>query len=301
MDIEQYKRTIEKCLPQFKINSVVPIISGWDNFVLEINGEYIFRFPKRPALEPQLQKEIRLLSELAETLSVPVPRFKLFWNQKEEWPRQFVGYRKIGGVPLQKEFIKSPQSFYLAKQLASFLTELHLFPLPKATQLMIPHMTPSQWRQKYVDLYEQVRRRVYPLLEKAEVTETTLLWEDYLADKANFRFKPVLLHGDLSEEHILCDLDRGVITGIIDWGDACIGDPALDFTWLLDYGSSFIREVLVGYRGTIDKTLLKRATFYSRIGSFIEILFGLDTGDEAHLRQGLTYLRSERPKWTKNP
>ena len=105
----------------------------------------------------------------------------------------------------------------------------------------------------------------------------------------------------MNEEHILCDLDRGVIIGIIDWDDACIGDPALNFTWLLDYGSSFIREVLGGYRGNIDRTLLKRATFYSRIGSFTEILFGLDTGDEAHLRQGLTYLRSERPKLNKNP
>ena len=300
MDIEQYKRTIEKCFPQFKINSVVPIISGWDNFVLEINGEYIFRFPKRPALEPQLQKEIHLLSELAETLSVPVPRFELFWNQKEERPRQFVSYRKIDGVPLQKEFIRSSQSFHLAKQLARFLTELHLFHLPKATELMIPHMTPSQWRQKYVDFYYQVRQRIYPLLKKAEITKTTLLWEDYLANEVNFLFKPVLLHGDLSEEHILCDLDRGVITGIIDWGDACIGDPALDFTWLLDYGNSFIREVLDSYRGTTDRTFLKRAIFYSRIGSFIEILFGLDTGDKAHLRQGLASLRSELPTWNKN-
>lgn len=300
MDVEQYKRAIEKCFPQFKINSVVPVLSGWDNFVLEVNGEYIFRFPKRPASEAQLQKEIRLLRALAETLSVPVPRFELFWNQKEERPGQFVGYRKINGVPLQKEFVKSPQSFNLAKQLASFLTELHLFPLHKAAQSMVPHMTPGQWRHKYVDLYDQVQRRVYPLLEKAEVTETTLLWEDYLANKANFRFKPVLLHGDLSEEHILCDLDRGVITGIIDWGDACIGDPALDFTWLLDYGSSFVKEVLGSYKGTIDRTFLQRATFYSRIGSFIKILFGLDTGDEAHLRQGLAYLRSELPTWNKS-
>jgi len=300
MDIEQYKHAIEKFFPQFKINSVVPVYSGWDNFVLEVNDEYIFRFPKRRALEAQLQKEIRLLRELAETLSVPVPRFDLFCNHKEEWPGQFVGYRKIDGTPLKKELIKPSQSSQLAKQLASFLTELHLFPLHRVTQLTLPYITPSQWRHKYVNLYGQVQRRVYLLLEKTEISETTLLWEDYLTDKANFRFKPVLLHGDLSEEHILYDADRGLITGIIDWGDACVGDPALDFTWLLDYGSSFVREVLGNYKGVIDKTFLQRATFYSRIGSFIEILFGLDTNDETHLRQGLTYLKSELPAWTKS-
>jgi hypothetical protein len=36
----------------------------------------------------------------------------------------------------------------------------------------------------------------------------------------------VFIHGDLGAEHVFVDGDR--ITGVIDWGDAAIGDPAID-------------------------------------------------------------------------
>ncbi|MBE2320793.1 phosphotransferase [Solirubrobacter sp. CPCC 204708] len=44
------------------------------------------------------------------------------------------------------------------------------------------------------------------------------------------------IHGDLGAEHVFADGDR--ITGIIDWGDAAIGDPAIDLGRLMrDFGT----------------------------------------------------------------
>ncbi|MDA0174244.1 phosphotransferase [Solirubrobacter taibaiensis] len=44
------------------------------------------------------------------------------------------------------------------------------------------------------------------------------------------------IHGDLGAEHVFADGDR--ITGVIDWGDAAIGDPAIDHGRLLrDFGA----------------------------------------------------------------
>jgi len=44
------------------------------------------------------------------------------------------------------------------------------------------------------------------------------------------------IHGDLGAEHVFVDGDR--ITGVIDWGDAAIGDPAIDHGRLLrDFGA----------------------------------------------------------------
>ena len=247
---------------------------------------------------PQLEREIELLPELAKTISVPFPLFEFVWKAKEELPSVFVGYRKIDGVPLKKDHLKSPREIHLAQQLARFLSELHSFPVQQAARLAIPDANPEQWQQKYINLYRQVKLRIYPMLTADERAKTTLLWENFLKNEANFRFQSVMLHGDLSEEHILCNVDEETLTGIIDWGDACIGDPALDFTWLLDYGNTFIEEVLGSYKGVIDGTFLQRAIFYSRIGSFFEILFGLDTYDNVHIKQGLDYLRLELPGWS---
>ena len=45
-----------------------------------------------------------------------------------------------------------------------------------------------------------------------------------------------LIHGDLGAEHVF--VDDGRISGVIDWGDAAIGDPALDHGRLLrDFGA----------------------------------------------------------------
>ena len=46
--------------------------------------------------------------------------------------------------------------------------------------------------------------------------------------------EPVLVHGDLHLRHLLVGAD-GRATGVIDWGDCCLADPALDLS--LAYGA----------------------------------------------------------------
>ncbi|KAF1734348.1 hypothetical protein CRV24_005886 [Beauveria bassiana] len=45
---------------------------------------------------------------------------------------------------------------------------------------------------------------------------------------AHATYTPVFLHADLKGEHIFVDPDTGRLTGVIDWSDACVGDPAVD-------------------------------------------------------------------------
>ncbi|MFD0593949.1 aminoglycoside phosphotransferase family protein [Catellatospora coxensis] len=40
---------------------------------------------------------------------------------------------------------------------------------------------------------------------------------------------PVLVHGDLHQRHLLLGGD-GRATGVIDWGDVCLADPAVDLS-----------------------------------------------------------------------
>jgi aminoglycoside phosphotransferase (APT) family kinase protein len=39
----------------------------------------------------------------------------------------------------------------------------------------------------------------------------------------------VICHGDLHVRHLLVDRD-GSVTGVIDWGDLCLADPAVDLS-----------------------------------------------------------------------
>jgi aminoglycoside 2''-phosphotransferase len=77
------------------------------------------------------------------------------------------------------------------------------------------------------------------------------------------------LHGDLCADHILFDPKKRVITGIIDWGDSTIGDPAFDFLGIIDdYDKNFAQQVLTNYLGPIDESFLIRAEFYSNLFPF---------------------------------
>ncbi len=60
-NIATYTALIERCFPQLTVHTALPITSGWDSFVLEVNGELIFRFPMREDVVERLKQELRLL------------------------------------------------------------------------------------------------------------------------------------------------------------------------------------------------------------------------------------------------
>jgi aminoglycoside 2''-phosphotransferase len=301
-DLAHFIQTIKTHFPQIQVRTAVPIQEGWGSFVLEVNDELMFRFPRRPEIVPGLRKEIALLPELAEALSVAVPRFEYIWlpeERRESEPflqpvnqvdaQPFVGYHKIPGVPLHAD-IAIPA---LIAHLAAVLGELHAFPVSRAADLGIPGGSAADWREEYRQTYDWVRQLVCPLLSQAEQDKVTAGWEGFLDDAAHFRFRPALIHRDLGAEHILCDPATGRINGLIDWEDTSIGDPAIDFTGLLmDCGADLARQVLASYRGPADETLWARAEFYAWIGPVYEIRFGLESGQTHHLEQGLAELRS---------
>ena len=78
----------------------------------------------------------------------------------------------------------------------------------------------------------------------------------------------VLVHNDLGAEHVLVDPVDGSITGIIDWSDTAVGDPAAEVGRLLrDLGQAHLRAVLdgLGSTGARREALTSRAWWYARL------------------------------------
>src|SRR6266516_4075717 len=89
-------------------------------------------------------------------------------------------------------------------------------------------------------------------------------------------YEPSLVHGDLGSEHVLCAAD-GSVTGVIDWSDARIGDPALDYAWPL-HG--------IGLPIQVDPGLRRHALVWHRLAPWHEVLYGLGR-DSAFVERGL--------------
>jgi aminoglycoside 2''-phosphotransferase len=292
MNTDTYKQIVEACFPRLRVRDVATLSEGWDSVALEINGEYIFRFPKRPDVEPQYAKEALLLAALADNVPAPIPRFEFVWAGGAAYGMRFVGYRKLGGVPLHRGGFAAAQLAELAGRIAAFLSALHCFPAERAEQLLVPGGDAAQWRLRYRELYQQVCEHALPLLGEPTRSRAARLWESFLDADVYFRFRPALIHCDLGADHILCDPSRAALSGVIDWGDAMIGDPALDFVGLLcDCGVEFVEQALAAYQGELDATFRRRMRFYRYAIPFHEILFGVATGIQAHVQQGVASLR----------
>jgi len=291
---ERFHCVIQRCFPDFPVQSISYLAEGWDSTVWEVNGSHVFRFPKRPAIDSGLRKEIRLLPGLAPALSLPIPQFDFVWQGGPEFEGVFVGYPKLPGVQLLPErwaaLLHSKGGTQCQRQLGEFLTRLHRFPLARAVALGIAEGNRESWREQYRAFYETVQRRILPLLDEPAQGNLSRAWREFLDAPANFQFQPALIHCDLSGEHILFDPERGCITGIIDWEDAAIGDPGFDFTGLLDYGPEFVQEVLAAYAGPRDGGMLTRARFYYAIGPCYEVLYGLECNLPRHTAAGLKSL-----------
>ena len=95
---------------------------------------------------------------------------------------------------------------------------------------------------------------------------------------------PRLVHGDLGPEHIRVVDD--VVTGVIDWGDCGVGDPALDLAWTR-YGSGpdFAAALEAAY--SPDDEVLARGVDWHLLGPWHEVLYGLDTDQPAYVESGL--------------
>jgi aminoglycoside phosphotransferase (APT) family kinase protein len=86
-------------------------------------------------------------------------------------------------------------------------------------------------RRRFVPELLAFADAVHALDPGVEVPEDDTTLEDWLAEADLVATVPpapprVFIHGDLGAEHIF--VDGGRVTGVIDWGDAVIGDPDLD-------------------------------------------------------------------------
>lgn len=90
-----------------------------------------------------------------------------------------------------------------------------------------------------------------------------------------------VLHGDLHVRHLLVDED-GRATGVIDWGDVCIGDPAIDLGIAYGSFSGEARSALLEAYGTpIDGLTELRARVVAVFLAAALLQYGDGIGDVA--------------------
>jgi aminoglycoside 2''-phosphotransferase len=289
-----YIELLQACFPNLRVKRYVPLGEGWDSVALLVNDQDVFRFAKRPDVAVRQGREAELLPLLADRLPLTIPRYSHTWTDPA-WPgKRIVGYRLIPGEQLIPDHARPEYRATQAVQLGAFVSSLHAVPVEEARRHGALGGDAASRREAYRGFFARVRSHMLPLFTAQEQAAIVAFWSRYLDDDTCFAFTPTLVHRDLNTEHVLFDPATGNLTGVIDWGDASIDDPAVDFAGIRrQLGDDFARQMFAVYRHPLDTTLLRRMDFYAGMEPFHEIHFGQIDGDAAHLAHGIEWVRQQ--------
>lgn len=263
--------------PQYAHLPVTFAAEGWDNFTFRLGEALAVRLPRRAASVELIVNEQRWLSVAARDVSLPVPAPLATGvaGRGYAWPWSIVPW--IEGAPVAHAPLDEDQGVALA----NVLRDLH-HPAPEgAPTNPVRGVRLDSRRERFEPCLDRVRGScdlISPAIDRA--------WKDALA--APFTQSPVWLHGDLHAQNVLSR--NGKLAGVIDWGDMCVGDPAVDLggVWILLSQASARAQALSRYAP--DDDLVVRAIGWA-------ILFGAtlyDNGrvdDREHAAVGETTLR----------
>ncbi len=234
---------------------------GVDNIVLDLAGEYIFRFPRTEENARQLDKEIRLLPVVNEFVRAPTPKLEFVGKGTGLVVCPFVGYRKIGGVPLA-EVPADGGLDSVAAAMDQLLCDLANLPELALRAARVWGDPKKDWREGFLGWFSRWEDLLLPRLPPGVRRRIREDWDAFLTNPDSFAFTPVLLHRDLTPDHILWDGRE--VCGIIDWGDASVGDPAYDLTGLAFLGKARLDAVAGRRAAVMGDGWRERLAFYRR-------------------------------------
>ena len=264
--------------------------------VFEVKNQYIFRIPDKVFRNLKgvklIQNEVKMLHHIQKYVSVSIPD-PLYISIDPECP--FMGYKKLEGTPLSQCFNEASKNVKVrvAREIGEFLSELHsdkLFQEALGNQIVKSSFSCKIYREKWERYFEKIQSTIFKSMDSTQKKWIINLFTSFLNEQENFNFKYTIIHGDFDITNIIVDPITFKLTGIVDFEESRIYDPAADFIFY-DEGDIFLNEILSSYQGIIDKNFENRMKFlYGRSGlEYID--FGYENNISDMVEAGFQILR----------
>jgi aminoglycoside phosphotransferase (APT) family kinase protein len=241
---------------------------GWDTTAMLVDGRWVDRTPRRAEVEPQVRREVALMPWLSPLLPLPVPVPRVV----SEEPLTVRHALIVGGAC-------PGTSAAHGRAVGTFLRALHSVDVEQAVRAGARDAATSY--EEAQEVRDRMAVDVVPLLPQQVRAAAEALLERMSVPPPD----PRLVHGDLGPGHIRVVGDA--VTGVIDWGDCGVGDPALDLAWTrYGAGPAFAAALEAAY--SPDHAVLARGLDWHLIGPWHEVIYGLDTDQPSYVESGLT-------------
>jgi macrolide phosphotransferase len=253
-----------------------PEVDGMDFDVVVVTDDqqrrWVVRAARRTTAAAAMDVESRLLPLLGRHLPVPVPQPA----GRSTLPDggQLVVYPYLPGRPLDPARLTAGSP--LAAEVGRVVAALHEVDPQVLDDVGLPTYDADEYRQRRltdVDRAAATGHVPAPLLAR---------WERELEKVSQWRFAATPVHGDLAGEHVL--VHDGAVSGVIDWGEACVADPADDLAWVAagcddDVVDTVMEAYAMGRSEAPDRHLLDRARLAAELALARWLLGGVAADD----------------------
>lgn len=233
-----------------------------------------------------MEVEIAVLPALAGTLTLPIPEPLYFGEPTPSYPYRFLGCRHVEGTPADSCTVRDEAE--AAAVLGSFLRDLHGRAAPPGMPI-----DPLRKADPQANISRMQRR--FSSLTRAQAGERILEWARSEAEFADPGHQMAPSHGDLYPRHVLVG-SEGQVSGVIDWGDACLCPPAADLSlaWSM-FGEEARETFWAAYGRRLPPTEANAARLRAGMYGLALLAYGLDEEDETASRFGRMALRRILP------
>jgi aminoglycoside phosphotransferase (APT) family kinase protein len=230
--------------------------AGWDNVMWRVGPELAVRMPRRAIAAPLIEQEQHWLPQLAPRLPLAVPVPLRIGRPGLGYPWHWSVVPWIDGEPADRTPATEVEATGAA--LGSFLRALHQTAPPDAPYN--PYRSPP-----VASRAETFEERLGKLARHVDGPGLKRVWGGAAAAPRHSG-PPLWVHGDLHPANTL--VRGGKLVAVIDFGDLCAGDPAVDIgaAWM-SLPDSAADSFWASY-GRTDPDLVHRARGWS-------VLFGL--------------------------
>ena len=274
---------------------------GWNSILYSINGQYIVKFSRDEYASDDMKRDIEITGKIRpylEGIRIPDYIYHTYRNGL------LVGiYKMIEGTPLIQSdplsygndsifnSLKSTERESLASSLSGTLLQINRVPV----EILYEHgkAGPQKWADRFKKTIENYEKVCLPYFPEDTREKVSSLLEYTMKQILLASFSEVPIHGDFGGWNILYSMDRGKISGILDWGGMVFGDPAYDISELLvSFGEDFTESVVhLTYRN--DDGIMDRARIYAGLAGFMDITYGIRLGSNFLIKSGVKILMDQ--------
>lgn len=255
-------------------------------YAFGVEGGWTFLFAKHPFAFECLTRVARVSPKLVVGTPLLIPVVE-HYGQADSLA--YVGYKTVPGTELTaSEFAAMDARVKLAcaERLAAFFVHIHTFDLEAARQAGVRESEyPFPMREEefvageIAALFESDLNALgrYPQVEKGLADALANHLGQYLTYVQANPQPLVLLHGEVSGDHVLYEPKTADVVGIIDFNGMFVGRPARDFLYLYEeYGAEFASDLLRFYGGLDSEEVMSELRFLRLWHTLLRLLWALE-------------------------